>query len=373
MHHTSQKIRVCVVAQTPPPVHGQSLMNLLFLKGSYKTIELHHVPMAFSVTISEVGGFRFGKILHLLFVIWKILRTRLLENTTILYYPPASPNKVPFLRDCAILISTRWLFRKTVFHFHANGLSKFHDSLPVFWKILYRLAYNKPDLCICLSSTLRDDAIQMRSRKIEVIPNGLSDLNPTDALPREASPSPARILFVSNISFEKGAGILIESLGMLKNRECEFACTIGGPFASPDEEVQIRNLARERNLENHIEWAGSLNAEQKTDLYRRSHIFCFPTFYHAEGQPLVLLEAMMFSLPIIATNWRGIREMVVSGRNGFLVPTRNPLSLAEKLESLIKNPALRTTMGREGRKFFLEFHTVEKFQNHMERAISELT
>lgn len=326
--------------------------------------------MNFSTMISEVGGFQWRKILHLLKVIFGILQVRFFKNTGILYYPPAGPKWVPFLRDCAILISTRWLFAKTVFHFHANGISKFHDALSPFWKWVYRLAYHKPDLCICLSQATRADAIQMRSLKIEIVPNGIPDLSLQDAQPLQASLPHPRILFLSNISLEKGAGTLIEALGLLKERGCACACTIGGPFASEDEEDQIRSLARERNLENDIDWAGPLNPDQKAAQYRRSDIFCFPTHYHAEGQPLVLLEAMMFSLPIVATDWRGIPDMIENGKNGFLVPIRNPNSLAQILEKLIKEPELRKSMGWEGRKRYSENHTAEKFRQNMEAALS---
>jgi glycosyltransferase involved in cell wall biosynthesis len=328
--------------------------------------------MAFSTTISEVGGFRWRKILHLLRAIFGILRVRFLTNTGILYYPPASPNMVPFLRDCAILISTRWLFAKTVFHFHANGISKFHDSLSPFWKWLYRLAYHKPDLCICLSHAMQADAIQMGSRKIEIVPNGILDLNLRDARQLQAIHPRPRILFLSNISLEKGVGTLIEALGLLKKRGCAYECTIGGPFASADEEARIRRLVRERNFENDIDWAGPLNPDQKADHYLKSDIFCFPTHYHAEGQPLVLLEAMMFSLPIVATDWRGIPDMIENGKNGFLVPIRSPDSLAQILEKLINEPELRKSMGSEGRKRYSENHTAEKFQNHMEMVLSQL-
>jgi hypothetical protein len=65
----NKPVEVCAVMQVPPPVHGQSLMNGLFLGGTYSKILLHHVPMSFSSKLSEVGVFKWSKIFHLFGVV----------------------------------------------------------------------------------------------------------------------------------------------------------------------------------------------------------------------------------------------------------------------------------------------------------------
>jgi hypothetical protein len=102
-------ISIIAVAQTPPPFHGQAVMNQHLLEGEYSEIQFHHVRMAFSDDIQEVGTFRWKKILHLVQVFFHTVIMRFRTGSQILYYPPASPNMVPFLRDCVLLIGTRWL------------------------------------------------------------------------------------------------------------------------------------------------------------------------------------------------------------------------------------------------------------------------
>lgn len=344
-------------------------MNRIFLDGRYKTIELFHAPMAFSTAISDVGGFRFGKILHLLLVIWKILHARLCEKTTILYFPPAGPNLVPFLRDCAILICTRWMFKKTVFHFHANGLSDFYRTLPFLLKILYRAAYSHPDLSICITRLGTPDAIAMESNKIEVVPNGLPD----EAPEFERGPKggdPVKILFLSTISNAKGAGILIDALEILNNRRVRFESIFAGPFSSAIEEQILKDKSRELENRRQIRWLGEVSGDKKKSVFMESDLFCFPTHYSSETFGLVLVEAMMFSLPVVSTLWRGIPEVVVDGETGYLVPVKNAEALALKLEALIKNPDLRASMGRAGRQRFKQNFTLQKFQDRMEKALS---
>jgi glycosyltransferase involved in cell wall biosynthesis len=76
-------------------------------------------------------------------------------------------------------------------------------------------------------------------------------------------------------------------------------------------------------------------------------IFCLPSY--REGMPRTIIEAMMMELPVVATNIRGVREEVVDGKTGILVPTRNSTALAQALSELLSDPARTSQMGIDGR------------------------
>lgn len=101
-------------------------------------------------------------------------------------------------------------------------------------------------------------------------------------------------------------------------------------------------------------------------------IFCFPTYYPIENQPLVLLEAMLHSLPIISTNWRAIPDIITDGEEGFLVPINSPIDIAKKIELLSNDKDLREQMGKKGREKFLKEYTIEKHLARMEQAFKEV-
>jgi glycosyltransferase involved in cell wall biosynthesis len=77
-------------------------------------------------------------------------------------------------------------------------------------------------------------------------------------------------------------------------------------------------------------------------------VVVLPTY--REGLPRVLIEAAAMGRPIVATDIPGCREVVRNGVNGFLVPARDAVALAEAIESLLKNPKLRAEFGAASRQ-----------------------
>ena len=138
------------------------------------------------------------------------------------------------------------------------------------------------------------------------------------------------------------------------------------------DEKGLTALSAKLGLHDTVTWNGQVSGEEKWDFFRQADIFCFPTFYRTEGFPVVLLEAMMFGLPVVSTTWRGIPDMVEDGESGFLVPTQNPRAVADRLGQLIRDPELRNSMGSVGRKRYEEKFTVEKFRLRMEEVLSNV-
>jgi glycosyltransferase involved in cell wall biosynthesis len=87
-------------------------------------------------------------------------------------------------------------------------------------------------------------------------------------------------------------------------------------------------------------------------------LFTLPSW--REGMPRTIIEAMMMSLPIVATDIRGSREEVVDGETGLLVPIRNPIALTKAIESLYKDRERSKKMGKASRNRALEFYNEKK-------------
>jgi len=327
--------------------------------------------MAFSDSIEEVGAFRWKKILHLLGTILWVAYSRILTGSRVLYYPPAGPKKNAFYRDVAILIATRWMFHKTVFHFYAAGVADLYGELPWWGKILYRAAYGRADSGLALFQEGLRDPEFLGCAKSVVIPCGCPDLPPADLGLEDPRTEPV-VLFLAMLSDSKGVFVFLDACAELVRRGIALRPVLVGWAESAAFERELEARVEELNLKGILERHGKTVGEEKYAIYRRASVFCFPTFYPSEGSPVVLLEAMQFGLPIVATDWRGCSDIVVDGETGFLVPIKNTAAVAEKLETLLKDHRLLKKMGRAGRERYQRLFTVEAFRCLMEKVLASV-
>jgi len=359
-------IKVLVVGQTPPPFGGQAIMIQKMLEGRYERLRFIHVRMNFSDEMDDTGRFQFKKLWRLFDLVLRIFSAWMSHRPPILYYPPGGPNRIPFFRDCFVLICVRPLFRRTVFHFHASGLEQLHRRLTPLEKLLFRRAYSRPDLAIRLSALAPRDDIVVRAKKDIVIPNGIEDVFRQFQEHRQNN-SP-RILFVGVVSEEKGVETLVDACHLLAEMGVSFSCEIVGRFESQRFAASLERRISSGPSAGRITLHGVLTGDAKWRQYAMADIFCFPTHFESETLPVVIIEAMQFSLPVVATEWKAIPDLVLDGETGFLVPTRDPKTVADKLLHLVNNKDLRERFGKSGRERFLKEFLIEMFQKKIENA-----
>src|SRR5947209_6574248 len=104
-----------------------------------------------------------------------------------------------------------------------------------------------------------------------------------------------------------------------------------------------------------VEYLGFVSGDQKHRLLLEADIFCFPTYYENENQPVNLIEAMAFGLPILTTRWRSLPELFPQDYPG-LVDVCSPDQVANVM------PALMTGEAGDGfRKMFFRHYTLERY------------
>jgi len=363
--------KILVVGQTPPPYHGQAIMIEKMLSGDYGNIELLHIRLEFSDSMSDIGKVGLSKIIKLLQVIGKIITMRFRQGIKVLYYPPAGPNLIPIIRDVLILVSTRWLFERTIFHFHASGLTSIYPRLPKLFGWMFRKSYFYPDIAIRLSEFAPEDGKLLMAKKEFIIPNGIEDEFENYSIERDYSDERCvNILYVGIISDAKGVGVLLEALVLLKNRGSRFRASLMGKFVSEEYRQTLEVYLKEKGLDAYVTMLGFLEGKRKWEVYAHADIFCFPTFFDSETFPVVLIEAFSFALPVITTSWRGIPSIIDDGVHGYMVPIKDSKALAQKLELLIDDPLLRRKFGWNGRKKYLEYYSIEKYHQRLLEVFS---
>lgn len=369
---TRSPIRVLVVGQTPPPHHGQAIMIARLLELRSDQVRLYHVRLAYSDDIGSVGRFAFRKVWILFTTILQVWWARARHGTTVLYYPPSGPAMVPVLRDIVFLIATRWSFKRTVFHFHAGGVSGIAERLPGPLRPLFRWAYRRPDLAIRTAPQNPDDGAAFGAIRNVVVPNGVEDMRGTVPEVTAAPGAPLNILFTGVMTEGKGVLVALEAFRLAVSEGLNANLDMMGKWSSGAFRDQCEGFVRQHGLSDRVRFIGVLSGQEKFQRFAACDIFCFPSHYEAETFGLVLLEAMQFAKPVVSTVWRGIPSVVTDGRNGFLVPVRRPRAVADRLLAL-RDPELRRTMGLEGRRIFEQDFTLKAFHRNMERELVSLS
>ena len=369
---------ILVVGQTPPPLGGQTIMIQHLLQGTYRNEKFVHVRMGFSDGLDKVGKFHPSKLLELMKVLIRIVAARLRYKADILYYPPAGPNFVPIMRDLAILCGTRWMFRKTIFHFHSGGLCQYYSCLPWPLRKLFDLAYRRPDIAIRIAASTPPDAVFLQAKHEFIVHNGVPD----DAAiyfkkyPRTALDSQRKkglnILFVAVLREDKGVMVLLRACRMLKEKRIDFVVSLVGKFVSEEFRKLVLNYVAEAGLTDHVCFLGVLDGDAKRAAYYEADVFCFPTFFDSETFSLVIIEALSFGIPVVTTRWRGIPDMLEGSGAAFLLPPQDEASVAEALATLAADKDLRRKMGENARRRYVENYTLDHHRAALQNAFDSL-
>ncbi|HZL38621.1 MAG TPA: glycosyltransferase family 4 protein [Tepidisphaeraceae bacterium] len=200
-----------------------------------------------------------------------------------------------------------------------------------------RWVFRSADALICWSAWCKRSLVDdygIDESRVAVIPPGvdMADWRPAPKSPRAGRKT--RLLFVGGDFARKGGPLLVDAMQNGLADTCELdIVSKNGPEEGPAIRVH-RNLVP--------------NSVELRRLYDQADIFVFPS--RGDCTPLATIEAMASGLPIVATDVGALREQVLDGRNGLLVPVDDAAALTGAIKSLVCDPARRETMGRAGRE-----------------------
>lgn len=167
------------------------------------------------------------------------------------------------------------------------------------------------------------------------------------------------VLSVARIIEKKGLSDLVAACGILAGRGVSLRLEIVGEGPMRRE---LETAAARYGV--HASFLGALPNEQVLERYRRATVFCLPCVVaesgDRDGLPTSVLEAMALGLPVVTTSLNGLAEAVVHEETGLVVPGRDPASLADALERLLGDPALRERLARNARNRIEEHFALDR-------------
>jgi glycosyltransferase involved in cell wall biosynthesis len=175
--------------------------------------------------------------------------------------------------------------------------------------------------------------------KVAVRPYGvdLSKFRPLRGTSSRPSGDVMRCLYLGQIAHRKGIKILLDAARRLSGRPMEFILV--GPLVSPE---------LLRDMPANVRWLGALAHEDAAEQLQLANVFALPSL--EDAYPLVTMEAMATSLPVVVSDHSGTSELITNGLDGLIVPAGQVTALVEAFEQLLDDQTLRTTMGSAARR-----------------------
>ncbi len=194
-------------------------------------------------------------------------------------------------------------------------------------------------------------------QKVVVVPLGLVSGDGSPAT-QSREGRPLRVLCVGNGGLLKGWGYLVKALNLLPVDS--FECRLVG-------NLQISATGLEA-LSRTVECIGSVPRSLMAEQYRWADVFVLPSLSETFG--LVLLEAMRWGLPVLTTEHTAGTDIVSEGREGFVVPVRQPEALAEKMEWWMRHEKERFAMGQAAAETAKKF-TLNTYSSTLAQAVKK--
>jgi glycosyltransferase involved in cell wall biosynthesis len=370
--NSSIKPRLLVVGPTPPPDYGVATATHTILNSFLgEQYELVHLDTSDRRAVPNFGRWDFTNmwlaVRHIMQLVWRMHRSR-----SALVYLPVSQGSAGYLRD-AVFIFVAALFRaRIVLHLRGAYFRQFYEAANAPMKWLIRQSLVRADRMIVLGECLRglfqglipDD-------RIRVVPNGVDPREFTVSEKASHDGQTVRLGYLGSLRRSKGYLDLLKAFDIFKDKypvECYFA----GEWRSASERDSALQYIQAHGLGDKVKFLGVVGCQQKVEFLRSCDVFVFPTYYKNEGQPWVILEAMAAGLPVITTKHGCLPETVLHCETGLIVQKQNVGELAWAIETLLRDPALRSQMGKRCRQRLERELSKDIFITRLREVFAEL-
>lgn len=369
------KSKILFIMHMPPPVHGAAMVGQYIHDSKLinREFDCHYINLTTAKNLQDIGKVGMRKLFDFFKLLRKIRHEVKVVKPQLVYVTPNACGGA-FYKDFVVVQMLKRLGCQVVVHYHNKGVATHQDKW--FDDALYKRFF-KDIKVILLSECLYNDVKKYVKRDdVFVCGNGIPSAaiesfvsasidaaSPEDKIPH--------ILFLSNLLISKGVVVLLDALKILKEKGCCFVCDFVGGETVEMDAAMFHNEVAKRGLEEMVVYHGRKYGSDKEAFLNTADIFVFPTFYHNECFPLVLLEAMQHHLPCVSTTEGGIPGIIDDGKTGFLVPKHDAETLAEKIQTLLSDADLRQRMGEAGREKYEKEFTLEVFEKRMAEILSD--
>ncbi len=173
------------------------------------------------------------------------------------------------------------------------------------------------------------------------------------------------IIYAGQIIRGKGVDVLLEALTQVKS---PFECIILG---DGNHKPYCEELSRKLGLQNKVHFKGFIPQEELKSYYRECSVVALSSVW-PEPIATIGLEVMRYALPVVAFDAGGIKDWLIDGHNGYLVPWMDRTAYAARIDELLRDKALARRQGEAGLKLVSERYDFEGYISDLESLFAEV-
>lgn len=204
----------------------------------------------------------------------------------------------------------------------------------------------------CNSSHTRAQMRHFSGRNARIFPYGSSIpvVRMENRALQELDSRPLQLLFCGRLIERKGLGYLLQAMPELVQK-FNARLAITGEGNCKDEWIALRDALK---LQEQVTFHGFVDEVTFQELYANCDIYVHPAIYDSrgdtEGLGVVLIEALAYAKPVIASGVGGIVDVILHEKTGLLVEEKNPRALVQAVERLVSQPDWARSLGEAGRE-----------------------
>lgn len=250
-----------------------------------------------------------------------------------------------------------------------------YNSRKWWQKFIIKWTLRHADAILAVSKDVYEDAVKLGAKKIHLVYNCVN----TEKYKPVKTKKENIVLAISHLNKQnvkrKGIEDIIKSAPfVLKKHPTMRFIIIGNKFidekGNPNPESyypNLLNLAKELGVEKGIEFAGKVSEKEKIEYYNKAKVLVSPSEH--EGFGVAIAEALSCELPVVVTNRGAIPEVV--GDSGLYIPLGDVNKIAEAINILLENEALRKRLGKRGRERMTNFN-IDKRRERIREVLEKV-
>ena len=344
-----------LIGAMPPPWHGQSVAFKLLVDGyvnsrdAFTLVDLAQGPR----TRDKIGTLSAWRAFEYVFILFRAFRAILFGGGGPVYLT-AAQSRQGFLRDVVMIWCARLRACRIVAHIHGGNYGDFYKGCGPAFRWLVRKTLRQVDCIVLLSEELRPmmDFDPVLASRLSVVPNSAPfRFEAHHRAKTIVAGAPIRVLYMSNLVESKGYFALLQAADYLVNEKGrkDFRFDFCGAFLKNDADdvgvtsveqarARFEAFVRDKGLKDYVRYHGVTTGDAKDKVFADSHLFVLPTRYNNEGQPISIIEALAYGMPVLSTRYRAIPDMVIDGETGLFVRADDPRDIGEAILRAVSSP-----------------------------------